>query len=73
MEKPSDRKWRGSPLDMSEGLDPYGIREVILEFESGDSDAFRPRLREEFGSYELNQMAAYTDTLAHALRTGRNR
>jgi hypothetical protein len=54
-------------------MDPYGIREVVIEFDNGDSDTFRPRLREEFRSYELQQMAAYVDTLASSVRTGRRR
>ncbi len=64
-----DRNWRGSPLDMAEsGMDPYGIREVVIEFDSGDEDVFRPRLREEFGSYELHMMATYLDSIAHSVR-----
>ena len=65
----SDREWRGSPLDMAaSGMDPYGIREVVIEFDSGDEDVFRPRLREEFGSYELHMMATYLDSIAHSVR-----
>lgn len=63
-----DREWHGSPLDMHEGIDPYGIREVVLEFESGDKDTFTPRLRETFESYELHQMGAYLDSIAHSVR-----
>jgi hypothetical protein len=64
-----DRNWRGSPLDMAEsGMDPYGIGEVVIEFDSGDEDVFRPLLREEFGSYELHMMAAYLDSIAHSVR-----
>jgi hypothetical protein len=66
-----DRQWRGSPLDMAaSGIDPYGIREVVIEFESGDQDIFRPRRREEFESYELHMMAAYLDSIAHSVRKG---
>ena len=66
-----DRNWRGSPLDMAEsGMDPYGIREIVIEFDSGDEDVFRPRRREEFGSYELHMMAAYLDSIAHSVRKG---
>jgi hypothetical protein len=64
----SDREWNGSPLDMHEGMDPYGVREFVLEFESGDKDTFRPRLRETFESYELHQMATYLDAIAHSVR-----
>ena len=56
----NERHWRGSPLDMSGStMDAYGIKEVVIEFDNGDEDAFRPRLREEFESYELHMMAAY--------------
>jgi len=43
-----DREWRGSPLDMAGGIDPNGIREIVIEFDNGDHDTFRPRLRGEF-------------------------
>ena len=69
-----DREWRGSPLDMSQGeLDPNGIQEVVIEFDNGDSDVFKPRLRGEFKSYEIHMMAAYLDTIAHGIRKGFNR
>ena len=63
-----DRQWRGSPLDMSSGLDPYGISEIVIEFDNGDQDVFRPRLRGEFGSYDLHMMGAYLDSIAHSVR-----
>lgn len=66
----TDREWLGSPLDMGSGLDPYGIREVVIEFGNGDTDVFRPKRREEFGSYELHQMGAYIDAMAHSIRKG---
>jgi len=66
----NDRNWRGSPLDMGSGLDPYGIEEVVIEFGNGDEDVFRPKMREEFASYELSQMAAYLDSLANSIRKG---
>jgi hypothetical protein len=31
-----DKEWRGSPLQMWSGLDPYGIKEIVLEFDTGD-------------------------------------
>ena len=66
-----DREWRGSPLDMAaSGMDPYRIREVVIEFDNGDQDIFRPQRREEFGSYELHMMAAYLDSIAHSVRKG---
>jgi len=45
----------------------------VIEFDNGDSDTFRPRLREEFRSYELHQMATYIDTMASSVRTGQRR
>jgi hypothetical protein len=67
----NDRHWRGSPLDMSGStMDAYGIKEVAIEFDSGDEDVFRPKIREEFGSYEIHQMAAYLDSIAHSIRKG---
>jgi hypothetical protein len=63
-----DREWRGSPLDMAGGIDPYGIREIVIEFDNGDHDTFRPRLRGEFESYELHMMSAYLDSIAHSVR-----
>jgi hypothetical protein len=67
-----DRQWRGSPLDVSEGtMDPYGIKEIVIEFDNGDEDVLRPKQREEFESYELHQMGTYLDTLAHSIREGK--
>ena len=63
-----DTEWRGSPLDMAGGMDPYGIREIVIEFENGDQDVFRPRLRGEFESYDLHMMGAYLDSIAHSVR-----
>jgi hypothetical protein len=66
-----DRHWRGSPLDMSGStIDAYGVTEVVIEFDNGDEDVFRPRTREEFGSYELHMMSAYLDSIAHRIRKG---
>ncbi|MBA2534027.1 MAG: hypothetical protein H0V21_03370 [Rubrobacter sp.] len=68
----SDRHWRGSPLDMSEStMDPSGIQEVVIEFDNDDEDILRPKQRDEFGSYELHQLAAYLDSLAHSIRKGK--
>jgi hypothetical protein len=67
-----DREWRGSPLDVSEStMDPYGIREIVIEFDNGDEDILRPKQRDEFESYELHQLAAYVDSLAHSIRKGK--
>ncbi|MDQ3303672.1 MAG: hypothetical protein M3518_10035 [Actinomycetota bacterium] len=68
-----DRAWRGSPLDMESGLDPYGIEEIVIEFEEGGEDVFRPKLRDEFASYELYQMAAYLESVGSTIRSGQKR
>ena len=65
--------WEGSALDMGERLEPYGIKSVSLEYDSGDRDVFRPRLREEFGSYELHQLAAYLETISGSMRKQQQR
>lgn len=52
-------------------MDPYGIREVVIEFDNGDEDILRPKRRKEFESYELSQFAAYLDSLAHSIRKGK--
>ena len=58
-------------MDMAMGdMDPYGIREVVVEYDNGDSDVFRPKRRQEYGSYELHQLATYLDTIAHDIRVG---
>jgi hypothetical protein len=54
-------------------MDPYGIREVVIEFDNGDEDVFRPRMREEFGSYELQQLAVYIETLSRDVKKDANR
>ena len=70
MEGTNDRTaWQGSVWDLGD-LDPYGVREVVIEFDNGGTDTFRPRLREEFYSYELQQMSTYLETIAHSLRKG---
>lgn len=61
------RSWQGTPLDMGENLDPYGIQELRIEYDTGDEDVFRPRLRREFGSYELHQTSAYIESIVPRL------
>jgi len=61
------RNWQGTPLDMGENLDPYGIKELCIQYDTGDEDIFRPRLRREFGSYELQQVAAYLEHMVPRL------
>ena len=67
----TENEWQGSPLQMWSGLDPYGITEIVLEFDTGDEEILRPRLRDEFQSYELIQAAAYVDSLSNKLRVHR--
>jgi hypothetical protein len=58
-QREGSEQWRGTPLEMELGMDPYGIKEIVLEFETGEEEIMRPRLREEFGSYELYEAANY--------------
>ena len=64
----SGNEWRGSPLQMGRGMDSYGIKEVVVEFDRGEEEVLRARRRDEFGSYELHQIATYLETVAHDLR-----
>ncbi len=64
----SDNEWRGTPLQMGSGMDPYGIKEIVVEFDTGDEEILRPRMREEFRSYELQQTATYLHALSSRLR-----
>jgi hypothetical protein len=66
-------EWRGSPLDMGSEIDPYGIREVVIQFENGDTDTFRPKQRDEYQSYELHQVAAYLASMSHSVRKGQKK
>jgi hypothetical protein len=52
-------------------MDPYSIREVVIEFDNGDEDILRPKQRETFESYELHQLGTYLDTLAGGIRKGK--
>ncbi len=67
----SDNEWQGSPLQMWSGMDPYGIAEIALQFDTGDEEVLKPRMRDEFGAYELVQAATYLDSLSHQLRVNR--
>jgi hypothetical protein len=58
-EESGHRQWRGTPLEMEQGMDPYGIKEIVLEFDTGEEEIMRPKLREEFGAYELYEAANY--------------
>lgn len=63
-------EWTGNPLDLRGEMDPRGISEVIFEFDGGDTDTFRPKLREEFKAYELYQMGGYIDAVIGTIRKG---
>jgi hypothetical protein len=68
----TDRQWRGSPLDVAEGgMDAYGIKEIVIEFDNGDEDILRPKDRDEFGSYELHEMTVYLDSVGRSIREGK--
>ena len=66
-----ENDWEGSPQQMWSGLDPYGIKEIVLELDTGDKEILKPRLGDEFRSYELHQTATYLDSLSHQLRVHR--
>jgi hypothetical protein len=64
-------QWRGTPLEMERGIDPYGIKEIVLEFETGEEEVMRPKLGEEFGSYELQEAAHYLQAaIKRGIRVG---
>ncbi|CAN5742478.1 hypothetical protein BH23ACT11_BH23ACT11_08250 [soil metagenome] len=69
----TERQWTGTPLDRRDDMDPYGVREVVIQFGNGDEDIFRARQREEFASYELHMMAAYIEGMAHSIGKGQRR
>jgi hypothetical protein len=53
------QQWQGTPLEMERGMDPYGIKEIVIEFDTAEEEIMRPKLGEEFGSYELHEAAHY--------------
>lgn len=61
-----DNEWRGSPLQMWSGMDPYGIQEIAIQFDTGDEEVLKPKARDEFKAYELDQTATYFGTLSHS-------
>ena len=67
----TENEWEGSPLQMWRGLDPNGIMEIVLQFDTGDEEILRARLRDEFQSYELVQAATYLDSLSNKMRVHR--
>jgi hypothetical protein len=67
----ADNEWEGTPLQMRSGLDPYGIKEIVIEFDTGDEEVLKPQISEEFRSYELHQAATYLGILSQQLRVHR--
>ena len=67
-EDPSKDYWEGHPLELVGGLDPYGIKEIVIEFDTGDEEVLKPRIGEEFGAYDLEQAATYTGVISGELR-----
>ena len=63
----TDNEWHGSPLQMWSGMDPSGIVEIAIQFATGDEEVLKPRIRNEFRSYELSQAAAYLEVISHRL------
>lgn len=49
-------------------MDPNGIKEIVIEYDTGDEEVLEPELRDEYGSYELQQAAIYLKTLVAELR-----
>lgn len=44
-EESVNKQWRGTALEMDRGMDPYGIKEIVLEFDTGEEEIMRPKLR----------------------------
>ncbi len=59
--------WEGTSLQMVLDLDPYGIEEIVIEFDTGDEEILKPRMSDEFGSYELWEAASYIGFLSREL------
>ena len=47
-------------------MDPYGIQEIAIQFDTGDEEVLKPKARDEFKAYELDQTATYFGTLSHS-------
>lgn len=74
MDERSGKELRGSPLDLQEGgIDPHGIKEIVVEYGTGNDDVLKPKLRDEYSSYELQQAAVYLGTLLAELRRNADR
>lgn len=71
--EPRDKEWTGTPLDLRGDMNPQGVEKIIIEFGNGDTDTFRAKQRDEFASYELHQMSAYIESMAHSIRKGQKR
>jgi hypothetical protein len=57
---------------MERSMDPYGIKEIAIVFDTGEEEVMHPRTREEFGSYELHEAATYLrSSVLSGIRVGR--
>ena len=52
-------QWRGSPLDMGLGMDPYGKKEIVFAFDPGGEGVMRPQGGEEVGPFEPHEAAPH--------------
>ncbi len=61
--------WEGTPLQMAalSELHPYGIKEIVIEFDTGDEEILKPQMSEEFGPYELWEAANYIGFISREL------
>lgn len=67
-ETKTGKEWTGTPLDMGERLDPYGIEAFIIEYDDDNEDVFTPKRRKEFHAYELHQMTEYLGAIQASIR-----
>ena len=68
----TDKHWRGSPLDMAgSGMDAYGIREVVIEFDNGDEDIFAPSSARSSSPTSCTRWRHTWTPLAHSIRKGK--
>ena len=58
----------GGPLQIGIVMDPHSIEEIVIESDARDEEVLRPKLGEEFISYEPHQAGIYIDTLAHDIQ-----
>ena len=49
-------------------MDSDSTKEIVIESGAGDEEVLKPKLGEEFISYEPHQAGAYIDTLVHDIQ-----